>query len=52
MAYGLEDETREELDRLARERQIEGRSNMDRDELVKALEKSYDENPPPEPRIG
>lgn len=44
--------TKEELLEEARARAIEGRSDMDKDELVKAIQQSYRDNPPPEPRIG
>lgn len=55
----------DELRKRAAEREIEGRSEMDKDELVAAIEKSYRKEPPPggdaevgraaldlEPRIG
>lgn len=51
----LHDCSVDELRERAAARNIEGRSKMDKDELVDALQDSYEETPPPpppEPRIG
>jgi hypothetical protein len=45
----LESKSQTELSKLASDRNIEGRSDMSRKELVKALEESYTQFPP---RIG
>lgn len=45
----LESKSTDELQKLAGERNIEGRSDMKKPELVKALEASYAQFPP---RIG
>ena len=52
MIADLRNATKDELLEEARARAIEGRSEMDKDELIAALRDSYRENPPPEPRIG
>lgn len=52
MIQDLKNATKEELLEEARARAIEGRSDMDKDELVAAIKQSYRDNPPPEPRIG
>lgn len=48
----LEQLTVDELQERAKAVGIEGRSAMNKDELVDALAAFYRDNPPPEPRIG
>lgn len=52
MIQDLKNATHKELLEEARARAIEGRSEMDKDELIDAIRESYRDNPPPEPRIG
>lgn len=44
--------TKEELFKLAAERNVDHRSYMNKEDLIAVLKESYKESPPPEPRIG